>query len=125
MIASALPRLALRYSSAAPLIDRSYVTIRRRAASGQLPTVPLAVRCRRISVIALRGIMGAAPLEVGGDRLLSGVEVGFILDISPSTASRLIRDEALPTIPWGRSGRRVPLGKLREFVQANTEGGVA
>jgi hypothetical protein len=119
-----LPRLAVRYSRAAPTLGRSTITIKRRAASGQLPTIPLGERCRRISVPGLRRLMGQKALEPGIDRLLSGVEVAAVLDVSASTASRLIRSGVLPSVPWG-SGARVPLGRLEVFIAERTEGGAA
>lgn len=117
-----IPVLALSYRQAAPKLRRSYLTVRRRAAAGQLPTVAFSDRCRRVPVDGLRSMLGQKPLEVGEDLLLSGVELARALSMSPSSASRLIRAEAVPVVPWG-SGARVPLGKLRAFIAEKTEGG--
>ncbi|MGA2614949.1 MAG: hypothetical protein ABSG38_16045 [Spirochaetia bacterium] len=120
--APAIPVLALRYAQAAPKLRRSYLTIRRRAAAGQLPTIAFSERCRRVAVDGLRRMLGQSPLELAEDMLLSGVELAKALSLSPSSASRLIRAEAVPVVPWG-GGARVPLGKLRAFIAERTEGG--
>lgn len=118
----AIPVLALRYNQAAPKLRRSCVTIRRRAAARQLPTVAFSDRCRRVPVDGLRAMLGQPPLELIEDILLNGVQLARVLNLSASSASRLIRAEAVPVVPWG-SGARVPLGKLRAFIVERTEGG--
>ncbi len=114
-------RLCLRFREVAWLLGLSEVTVKRHAAKGQLPTVLIGERSRRIPTDALHKLTGSTAVQFSEDRILSGPEVAGVLAISSAQAALLIRCGDLPTVPWGR-GRRVPLGRLRSYIKENTEG---
>ncbi len=113
--------LALRYREVASSLGISESTVKRRVLRKQLPIVIIGERSIRIPTEAFHKLIGSPVQLIIDDRILSGPEVAIVLGISSAQAARLIRSGTLPTVPWGRK-KRVPLGRLRTYIEENTEG---